>query len=67
MADHSDSDLIQRAETLRRQAESERDENIRHRLNRMANYYIHLADSRSRAEKHVPSAAALGELFTKTR
>jgi hypothetical protein len=59
------SDLIRQANELRQQAEHEADENIRDRLNRMADHYVHLADSTSWSEAHPPTAASLGEVFTK--
>jgi hypothetical protein len=59
------SDLVRQANDLKQQAELEADENIRKRLMRMADHYAHLAESRSWSEAHPPSAASLGELFTK--
>ena len=59
------SDLIRQANELRQQAEHEPDENIRNRLVRMADYYVHLADTESWSEAHPPTAASLGEVFSK--
>lgn len=59
------SDLIRQADDLRRKAEREPDENVRSRLVRMADHYVHLADSRSWSEAHPPDVASLADLFTK--
>jgi len=59
------ADLIRQANELRSQAEHETDENIRDRLNRMADHYVHLAESQNWTEAHPPDAAALAELFMK--
>jgi hypothetical protein len=59
------SDLIERANALKQQAESEPDATIRDRLARMAERYNHLAESQSWSEAHPPTAAALGEMLTK--
>ena len=58
-------DLIQHANELKRQAESESDQNIRDRLVRMADHYTDLADSRDWPETHPPTVASLSELFTR--
>jgi hypothetical protein len=59
------SDLVRQANELRQQAEQEADQNIRVRLNRMADHYIHLAESQNWSEAHPPSVAALSDIFTK--
>ena len=59
------SDLIDRANELRQQADHESDQGIRDRLIRMADTYVHLAESESWAKAHPASAAALGEVFLK--
>jgi hypothetical protein len=58
-------DLIQHANELRRQAETERDHDIRDRLVRMAEHYNDLAESRDWSETHPPTVASLSELFTR--
>ena len=58
-------DLIQHANELKRQAESESDPDIRDRLVRMAEHYIDLAESQDWSEAHPPTVAALSELFTR--
>jgi hypothetical protein len=63
MADRHD--FLNQANALRQQAEREPDETIRARLQRMADHYVHLADSQTWAQAHPADAAALGELFSK--
>jgi hypothetical protein len=63
MADRHD--FLNQANELRQQAEREQDEAIRARLQRMADHYVHLADSQTWAQAHPADAAALGELFSK--
>jgi hypothetical protein len=63
MADRHD--FLNQANTLRQQAEHESDEAIRARLQRMADHYVHLADSQTWSQAHPVNAASLGELFTK--
>jgi hypothetical protein len=58
-------DLIQRANGLKQQAESESDPEIRDRMARMAEQYIELAESQDWSEAHPPTVAALSELFTR--
>jgi hypothetical protein len=58
-------DLIQRANELKQQAESESDPEIRDRMVRMAEHYIELAESQAWSEVHPPTVAALSELFTR--
>jgi hypothetical protein len=58
-------DLIQRANELKQQAESEGDPDIRDRLVRMAEHYSDLAESQDWSEAHPPTVAALSELFTR--
>lgn len=60
------SDLIRRADELRRQAEREQDESIRSRLIRMADHYMHLVESQTWSDAHPPNASSLGEIFTKS-
>ena len=59
------SALIREADELRRKAEHEADENVRGRLMRMADHYVHLAESQRWSEAHPPDVAALTELLTK--
>jgi hypothetical protein len=59
------SDLIQQANQLKQQAESESDETIRDRLIRMAEHYNHLAESQSWSEAHPPTVAALSDMLSK--
>jgi len=59
------SDLIRRAGELRQQAEGEADQTIRDRLTRMADHYMHLAESQNWSEAHPADASSLGEVFTK--
>ena len=59
------SELIRKADELRKQAEHEADANIRKRLTRMADRYVHLAQSQTWAETHPTSAAAIAEVFVK--
>jgi len=63
MTDHSD--LIRRADDLRRQAEHELDEKLRRRLLRMADRYVHLADSQSWSQAHRADVGSMSELSTK--
>src|SRR5215471_6058200 len=56
------SDLIRRADDLRRQAEHEPDEKLRRRLLRMANRYVHLADSQSWSQAHRADVGSMSEL-----
>jgi hypothetical protein len=58
-------DLIQHANELKRQAESEGDQDIRDRLVRMAAHYTDLAESKDWSETHPPTVASLSELFTR--
>jgi hypothetical protein len=58
-------DLIQQANELKRQAESESDQHIRDRLVRMAEHYTDLAESKDWSETHPPTVASLSELFTR--
>ena len=58
-------DLIQHANELKRQAESESDHDIRDRLVRMAEHYSRLAESQDWSEAHPPTVASLSELFTR--
>jgi hypothetical protein len=60
------SELIRKADELRRQAEHEEDENIRKRLTRMADRYVHLAQSQAWSEAHPTSAASIADVFVKT-
>jgi hypothetical protein len=57
--------LISQADDLRRQAEKESDQDLRDRLLRMADRYVHLADSQTQSEAHPADVASLSELFTK--
>ena len=57
------SDLIREASGLRRKAEHEHDEALRQRLTRMAESYVHLAESRAWTEAHPADAAALIDLL----
>jgi hypothetical protein len=59
------SDLIRQANAFRQQAERESDENLRQRLNRIADQYEHLAESQAWSEAHPADASALAEVFTK--
>jgi hypothetical protein len=59
------SELIQKADELRRQAEHEADAMIRERLTRMADRYAHLAESQAWSESHPTSAAAIADVFVK--
>jgi hypothetical protein len=61
------SDLIQNAEQLKQQAEHEPDANIRARLLRMADRYIHLAQSQAWSREHPASAASLADVFVGRR
>jgi hypothetical protein len=60
------SELMQKADELRRQAEHETDADIRKRLTRTAERYVHLAQSQAWAEQHPPSAAGLADVFVKS-
>jgi hypothetical protein len=59
------ADLIRHADELRQQAKNEGDETIRDRLVRMAEHYIHLADSQNWSEAHPPTIASLSEMLAK--
>jgi hypothetical protein len=59
------SDLVHRANELRRQADHESDQGIRNRLIRMADSYVHLAESENWARAHPASAASLADVFAK--
>ncbi len=59
------SELVQRAEELRRQAEHEPDAHVRDLMIRMADRYVHLAQSLAWSREHPPSAASLAEVFVK--
>jgi hypothetical protein len=59
------SDLIRQAEELRQQADHEPDPNIRDRLVRMADHYVHLAESKGWSEAHPTTVASLTEVFIK--
>ncbi|HVX75340.1 MAG TPA: hypothetical protein VHB49_04380 [Bradyrhizobium sp.] len=63
MADRHD--FLSQANELRQQAEREPDEAIRARLQRMADHYVHLADSQAWSQAHPADAASLGEIFSK--
>ena len=57
------SELIQKADELKQQAAHEDDPAIRARLLRMAERYIHLAQSQKWSKEHPPSAAGLAEVL----
>ena len=57
------SELIQKAEQLRQQAAHEDDAAIRERLLRMADRYVHLAQSQAWSRDHPASAAGLAEVL----
>jgi hypothetical protein len=59
------SDLVHRANELRQQADHEFDQAIRDRLIRMADSYIHLAESENWAKAHPVSVASLADVFVK--
>jgi hypothetical protein len=59
------SDLIHRANELRQQAEQESDQGIRDRLIRMADSYVHLAESENWARANPATAASLADVFVK--
>ena len=59
------SDLIRKADELKQQAEHEADAKIRKRLTRMADRYVHLAQSQKWSQEHPTSAASLAEVFVK--
>lgn len=59
------SDLIHKADELKQQAEHEPDARIRARLMRMADHYIHLAQSQAWSQEHPASAAALADVLVK--
>lgn len=61
----STTEMIQKADELRRQAELEEDAAIRERLTRMADRYVHLAESQTWSETHPTSAAAIADVFVK--
>jgi hypothetical protein len=60
------SALIRDAHELRQKAEHEADENVRDRLMRMADHYIHLAESQRWSEAHPADVSALTELLNKS-
>ena len=57
------SELIQKADELKQQAAHEEDATIRARLLRMADRYIHLAQSQKWSQEHPASAAGLAEVL----
>jgi hypothetical protein len=59
------SDLVDRANQLRQQADRETDQGIRDRLIRMADTYVHFAESENWAKAHPASAASLADVFVK--
>ena len=59
------ADLIRKADELKQQAEHEPDRKIRQRLTRMADRYVHLAESQAWSREHPPSAADLADLFVR--
>jgi hypothetical protein len=59
------SELLRRAEALRKQAEHEPDRATSDRLIEMADRYVHLAESQSRSDLHPVSIASFSELFIK--
>jgi hypothetical protein len=59
------SELVHRANQLRQQADRESDPGIRDRLIRMADTYVHLAESENWAKAHPASAASLADVFVK--
>jgi hypothetical protein len=59
------SDLMQRAEALRKQAEREPNSATRDRLIEMADHYVHLAESRSWSDSHPVSIASISDIFIK--
>ena len=59
------TEMIQKAEELRRQAEQEEDATIRERLTHMADQYVHLAESKAWSETHPTSAATFTDVFIK--
>jgi hypothetical protein len=59
------ADLIRHADELRQQAKNEGDETIRDRLVRMAEHYVHLADSQNWSEAHPPTLASLSAMLAK--
>lgn len=63
MADRHD--FLNLANELRQQAEREPDEVVCRHLQRMADHYVHLADSQTWSQAHPVSATSLGELFIK--
>jgi hypothetical protein len=60
------SELMQKADELRRQADEEADARIRARLTRMADRYVHLAESQTWSKTHPTSAAAIADVFIKS-
>jgi hypothetical protein len=58
-------DPSDRANQLRQQADRETDQGIRDRLIRMADTYVHLAESENWAKAHPASAASLADEFVK--
>lgn len=61
MPEHSD--LIAQAEQLKQRAENEPDAKIKARLLRMADRYVHLAQSQAWSREHPPSAAGLADVL----
>ena len=59
------SDLMSRAEALRKQAEQESNNTTHDRLIRMADHYAHFAESRAMSDSHPVSIAAVSEVFIK--
>jgi hypothetical protein len=57
---------MQRADELKRQAEHEPDAHVRDLMTRMADRYVHLAQSQAWSREHPPSAASLAEVFVKS-
>ena len=58
------SDLIKRAEDLRKQAERDVNNTTHELLIRMADRYVHLAESRAASDAHPLSAASVSDIFT---
>jgi hypothetical protein len=57
------SELIQKAEDLKQQAEHEPDARVRDLMTRMADRYVHLAQSLAWSREHPPSPASLAEVL----
>lgn len=60
------SDLVRKADELKEQAKHEPDAAIRDRLLRMADHYVHLAQSQAWSREHPASAAALADVFVRS-